>query len=84
MDKKVKTFSGVVVSDKMDKSRVVACISKKKHPIYGKYVKTRKKYMIHDAENQSHIGDTVLFGETSPVSKRKRWSLIKILEKAEG
>lgn len=84
MDKNKKMLAGIVVSDKMDKSRVVAVDSKKKHPLYGKYVKTRKKYMIHDEENKSNVGDLVSFTESAPISKRKKFTLVEVLQRSEG
>lgn len=78
-----KVIVGVVTSDKMDKSRVVAVERQVKHPLYGKYVKRTSKFMAHDEGNESHIGDTVKIIETRPLSKRKRWSLVEILERAK-
>ncbi|OHD56003.1 MAG: 30S ribosomal protein S17 [Spirochaetes bacterium GWF1_51_8] len=83
METKRKQLTCVVVSDKMDKSRVVAHDRKKSHPLYGKYVKIRKKYMIHDEKNESKKGDTVLIEESRPLSKSKRWVLIQVVSKAE-
>lgn len=74
---------GRVITDKMDKSIVVAVERKVKHPIYGKYMKKTSKFMAHDEQNQAGIGDTVRIMETRPLSKRKRWRLIEILEKAK-
>jgi small subunit ribosomal protein S17 len=74
---------GVVVSDKMDKSIVVAVVIREKHPIYGKFVKKTKKFHAHDAENTCNIGDTVRIMETRPLSKTKRWRLVEILERAK-
>jgi small subunit ribosomal protein S17 len=74
---------GVVVSDKMDKSVVVAVVIREKHPIYGKFVKKTKKFHAHDAENTCNIGDTVRIMETRPLSKTKRWRLVEILERAK-
>ena len=74
---------GRVVSNKMDKSIVVAVERKVKHPIYGKFVKKTSKFMAHDDKNESGIGDTVRIMETRPMSKRKRWRLVEIVEKAK-
>jgi small subunit ribosomal protein S17 len=78
-----KQFIGIVVSDKMDKTVVVMVERLVKHPLYGKYIKRRKKYMAHDENNECQIGDKVLIEETRPLSKRKRWRVREILEKAK-
>ena len=74
---------GVVVSDKMDKTIVVAAKFKEKHPIYGKFVAKTKKYHAHDENNEANVGDTVQIMETRPLSKTKRWRLVQIVEKAK-
>ena len=74
---------GVVVSNKMDKSIVVAIHRKVKHPIYGKFVNKTKKLMAHDEENACNIGDTVRVMETRPLSKNKSWRLVEIIERAK-
>ncbi|MFB6343630.1 30S ribosomal protein S17 [Saccharicrinis sp. FJH2] len=74
---------GVVVSDKMDKTVVVAVKWKEKHPIYGKFVNKTKKYHAHDEENTCGIGDTVKIMETRPLSKTKKWRLVEIIERAK-
>ncbi|MFB6320523.1 30S ribosomal protein S17 [Saccharicrinis sp. FJH54] len=74
---------GVVVSDKMDKTVVVAVKWKEKHPIYGKFVNKTKKYHAHDEENTCGIGDTVRIMETRPLSKTKKWRLVEIIERAK-
>ena len=74
---------GVVVSNKGDKSVVVAAKFKEKHPIYGKFVSKTKKYYAHDENNESNIGDTVRIMETRPLSKTKRWRLVEIVERAK-
>ncbi|MDX2284185.1 MAG: 30S ribosomal protein S17 [Bacteroidia bacterium] len=74
---------GRVVSDKMDKSIVVAVERKVKHPIYGKFVKKTTRFVAHDETNDSHVGDTVKIMETRPLSKTKRWRLVEILERAK-
>lgn len=73
---------GVVVSDRMDKSILVAIQRQVKHPIYHKFVKKTTKLMAHDDSNEAGIGDTVRIMETRPLSKRKRWRLVEIVEKA--
>ena len=74
---------GVVVSDKMDKTIVIAAKFKEKHPIYGKFVQKTKKYHAHDEKNEAHVGDTVQVMETRPLSRTKRWRLVQIVEKAK-
>ncbi len=74
---------GVVVSNKMDKTVVVAVKWKEKHPMYGKFVNITKKYHAHDDSNNCGIGDTVRIMETRPLSKTKRWRLVEILERAK-
>jgi len=78
-----KTRIGLVVSNKMDKTVVVAVERKVKHPIYGKFVKKTTKFKAHDEENTCGIGDTVLIMETRPLSKTKNWRLVEILERAK-
>ncbi|MBN1113432.1 MAG: 30S ribosomal protein S17 [Bacteroidales bacterium] len=74
---------GVVSSNKMDKSIVVVVERKKKHPIYGKFIKQSKKFVAHDEENTCNIGDTVKIMETRPLSKNKRWRLVEIIERVK-
>ena len=74
---------GVVVSNKMDKSIVVAVKRKVKHPIYGKFINRTKKLMAHDEKNSCKIGDTVRISETRPLSKNKAWRLVEIIERAK-
>lgn len=74
---------GVVVSNKMEKSIVVAVETRQKHPMYGKFVKQTSKFMAHDEKEDCGIGDVVKIMETRPLSKRKRWRLVEILEKAK-
>lgn len=76
----VKERVGDVVSDKMDKTIVVAIENRSPHPKYGKIVVRTKKYKVHDAENQCKIGDRVRIRETRPLSKTKRWTLEEIIE----
>ncbi|MCC6221089.1 MAG: 30S ribosomal protein S17 [Deltaproteobacteria bacterium] len=77
-----KAREGSVVSNKMDKTVVVAITAKVKHPVYGKYVKRTRKYFAHDVDNACQIGDRVRITETRPLSKNKRWRVQEILEKA--
>ncbi len=74
---------GVVISDKMDKSLVVAVETREKHPIYGKFVKKTKKFHVHDEANTCHVGDTISIMETRPLSKTKSWRLVEIIERAK-
>lgn len=78
-----KTRTGLVVSNKMDKSIVVTVERKVKHPIYGKFVKKTTKFMAHDEKNDCGIGDTVTIMETRPLSKNKNWRLVEIVERAK-
>ena len=78
-----KTRTGKVVSDKMDKTIVVAVQDNVKHPLYGKIVKKTYKLKAHDENNECKIGDTVKVMETRPLSKDKRWRLVEIMEKAK-
>ena len=77
-----KTRVGKVVSDKMDKTIVVAVQDNVKHPLYGKIVKKTYKLKAHDENNDAKIGDTVRVMETRPLSRDKRWRLVEIVEKA--
>ena len=78
-----KERTGLVVSDKMDKSITVEIERKEKHPIYGKFLKRTNKFIAHDENNDCNIGDTVKIAETRPLSKNKRWRLVEILERAK-
>ena len=78
-----KTRVGVVVSDKMDKTIVVAVKDNVKHPIYNKIIKRTYKLKAHDEENSAKVGDTVKVMETRPLSKDKRWRLVEITERAK-
>lgn len=78
-----KTRTGVVVSDKMDKTIVVEIRTRVKHPLYGKIMNRTNKLKAHDENNECGIGDTVRVMETRPLSKDKRWRLIEIVEKAK-
>lgn len=75
------TKSGIVVSDKMDKTIVVRVERQFKHPLYKKIVRKHKKFKAHDEKNECNIGDTVLIEESNPISRQKRWSLSKIITK---
>ena len=78
-----KTRTGLVVSDKMDKTIVVAIEDNVRHPKYGKIIKRTVKISAHDELNQCNIGDKVSVMETRPLSKTKRWRLVEIVEKAQ-
>ncbi|MFC0864711.1 30S ribosomal protein S17 [Sphaerimonospora cavernae] len=78
-----KTREGLVVSDKMDKTVVVAVEDRVKHPLYGKVIRRTTKYKAHDEQNACGVGDRVLLMETRPMSATKRWRVIEILEKAK-
>ncbi len=82
-DSNRKTRVGYVVSDKMDKTVVVTVESFKKHPLYGRRVKTSKKFKAHDEGNICGIGDKVKMMETKPLSKDKRWRVVEIIEKGK-
>ena len=74
---------GQVLSNKMDKSITVSVERKVQHPMYGKYVRKTTKFVVHDEKNECGIGDTVRIMETRPLSKRKRWRLVEIIERAK-
>jgi len=74
---------GVVSSDKMDKSITVLIERRIKHPMYGKFVKKSKKFMAHDETNEANIGDTVKIEESRPLSKRKKWKLVEVIERVK-
>ena len=75
---------GVVTSNKMNKSIVVSVARKEKHPMYGKFVTKTKKFVAHDEREESQVGDLVRIEECRPMSKTKRWRLVKILERQEN
>ena len=77
-----RVLTGIVVSNKPDKTIVVKCETMIKHPLYKKYVRKRKKFMAHDPRNECGMGDKVQIIESRPISRRKRWRLLKIVEKA--
>lgn len=78
-----KTRQGIVLSNKMDKTIIVASKFKEKHPIYGKFISKTKKYYAHDEKNEVNLGDIVQIMETRPLSKLKRWRVVKIVERAK-
>lgn len=78
-----KEREGVVVSDKMDKTVVVAVSRRVRHPLYGKTITRTEKYKAHDEENSAHVGDRVRIMETRPLSKEKRWRVVEVLERAK-
>lgn len=78
-----KRLTGVVTSDKMDKTVVVAVTTTKRHPLYGKVLKLVKKFKAHDETNDAKVGDTVQIIESRPVSRHKRWSVVAITERAK-
>ena len=80
--KKIRTVTGRVVSNKMDKSITVLVERKVKHPIYGKFMKRSTKLHAHDENNECQMGDTVSITECRPISKSKNWRLVEILERA--
>ncbi|MCR4443117.1 MAG: 30S ribosomal protein S17 [Peptococcaceae bacterium] len=79
---KRKTITGIVVSDKMDKTVVVAVENYAQHPVYKKIIKRTRKYKAHDEKNECKTGDRVKLMETRPLSKEKRWRVVQIIEKA--
>ena len=78
-----KTREGLVVSNKMDKTAVVAVVERVRHPKYGKFVKRSSTFMAHDEKGEANIGDTVRISETRPISKLKRWRVVEIVERAK-
>ncbi|MFA6940183.1 MAG: 30S ribosomal protein S17 [Clostridiaceae bacterium] len=78
-----KTRIGKVVSDKMDKTLVVAVETKVRHSLYGKTINRTKKFKVHDENSEAKVNDRVLIMETRPLSKDKRWRLVEIVEKAK-
>lgn len=78
-----KVRTGVVVSDKMDKTITVAVERLMRHPLYGKTIKRTKKFKVHDENNECKVGDIVTIMETRPLSHDKRWRLVKIVKKAQ-
>ena len=82
MRERRRRLTGVVTSDKMDKTVVVSVERRYRHPLYKKVVRTTKKYMSHDENNECRTGDTVRIVESRPYSKRMRWAVEEILERA--
>lgn len=78
-----KQRTGIVTSNKMDKTIVIAVERRFQHPVYGKFVKRTKKFMAHDENNDCNIGDKVSIMEIRPLSKNKRWRLVEIIERAK-
>ncbi len=76
---KVRSLTGVVTSDKMDKTIVVKIERKVKHALYGKYIRRSTKFHVHDENNDAKEGDTVMFTECRPYSKSKHWKLLKVV-----
>ena len=79
-----RTLTGVVSSDKRDKTITVMITSRETHPIYKKQYKITRKYTAHDEKNEAQEGDTVMIAETRPISKTKTWALVKVIEKSHG
>ena len=77
-----KRLSGVVTSDKMDKTITVTVTTTKRHPIYGKVMRLTKKYKVHDEKNEANVGERVQIIESKPLSRHKRFALVSILERA--
>jgi small subunit ribosomal protein S17 len=80
---KRKVMTGTVVSDKMEKTAVVSIERLVKHATYGKYVRRRNKFKVHDEKNECKVGDVIRFMETRPLSKDKRWRLVDFVQRAE-
>jgi small subunit ribosomal protein S17 len=78
-----RAMVGTVVSDRMEKSIVVSVETLKKHPAYKKYIRRSKKYLVHDEKNECRTGDIVRISETRPISSRKSWKLVEIIERAK-
>ncbi len=78
-----RTLEGVVASDKGDKTIVVQVETLVKHPLFKKYIRRKQKFMAHDPANECGVGDKVEIVESRPLSRRKRWQLVKIVEKAQ-
>ena len=85
MENKIKKVRiGEVISDKMNKSRVVKVSRKVRHPVYSKVIKKTTSFMVHDEKNESHLGDKVKIIESRPLSKNKRWYLAEIIERSKN
>jgi len=83
-DKKLRTITGKVVSNKMDKTVAVSVERKVKHPMYGKYMRRTTKFLAHDEENTCNEGDLVTITECQPFSKNKSWRLVEVVERANA
>ena len=83
MQSKRRSMVGTVISDKMDKTVVVAVETLKRHPMYGKTIRTVRNYKVHNEGNNSHSGDVVRIAECRPISKDKRWMVVEVLERAQ-
>jgi small subunit ribosomal protein S17 len=83
-EKRTRTVTGRVVSNKMDKTITVLIERRVRHPLYGKYMTRSSKVHAHDADNQCGIGDLVTVAETRPISKSKSWNLVEVVEKVES
>ncbi len=79
-----KTFTGIVTSDKADKTITITVTSRETHPIYGKQYSVNRKYTAHDEKNEAHVGDRVTIAATRPVSKTKAFTLVSIDERSHG
>jgi len=82
--KTVRTLTGLVVSDKMEKSAVVKVERKVRHPLYGKYIRRSTKLHIHDENNECRAGDTVSIKQCRPLSKNKSWTLVEVVDRPAG
>jgi small subunit ribosomal protein S17 len=78
-----KVREGLVVSDKMDKTAVVAVVRLKRHPLYGRVQRVTKRFKAHDETNDCHVGDRVRIMETRPISKDKNWRILEVVERAK-
>ncbi len=83
-EKVLRTATGRVVSDKMDKTATVLVERQVKHPLYGKYMRRSTKFKIHDENNDCNAGDLVKIAECRPISKSKSWRLVEVVERANG
>ncbi len=82
--KTIRTLTGLVISDKMDKSAVIKVERKVRHPLYGKYIRRSTKLHIHDENNECRAGDTVSVKQCRPLSKTKSWTLVEIIDRPAG
>jgi len=81
-EKTIRTVSGRVISDKMDRTITVLVERRVKHPLYGKYIRRSSKLHVHDENNESHVGDEVSIVECRPISKTKTWRLVEVVKRA--